>query len=251
MTRYEQLATSNEMGVSVLKDLSLLIALQELDLKIEKNGIKEKKLSSQIEGERKRVLELEENLLKKKEMLKHIQIERRNKERSIEGIDSLLAKHEEEKYKIKSNEEFAALEKEISQGEEEKNKTEDILLELMEKEEGLDEELPVLEKESKQANKDCQEKERILRADLDSTIEQLKHLENNRKKNISELNSVLFQRYEQLQKTRENPVVLSISNGICDGCNVKVPPSLVARARRREEIVYCESCTRILYMNNS
>ncbi len=235
----------------MLKDLSLLIGLQELDLKIEKNGIKEKKLSSQIEGERKRVLELEENLFKKKEMLKHIQIERRNKERSIEEIDSLLAKHEEEKYKIKSNEEFAALEKEISQGEEEKNKAEDILLELMEREEGLDEELPVLEKESKQANKDCQQKERILRADLDSTIEQFKHLENNRKKNISQLNSVLFQRYKQLQKTRENPVVLSISNGICDGCNVKVTPSLVARVRRREEIVYCESCTRILCMNNS
>ncbi|KKM82940.1 hypothetical protein LCGC14_1314460 [marine sediment metagenome] len=233
------------------KDLSLLIGLQELDLRIEKNRIKGKKLSSQIEGEGKRVLELEESLLKKKEMLKHIQIERRNKERSIEEIDSLLAKHEEEKYKIKSKEEFAALEKEISQGEEEKNKAEDILLELMEREEGLDEELPVLEKESEQANKDCQKKERILRAGLDSTIEQLKHLENNRKENICQLNSVLFQRYEQLQKTRENPVVLPISNGICDGCNVKVPPSLVARVRRREEIVYCENCTRILYMNNS
>ncbi len=235
----------------MLKDLSLLMGLQELDLKIEKNKIKEKKLSSQIEGERKRVLELEQNLSKRKEMLKHIQIERRSEERSIEEIDSLLAKHEEEKYRIKSNEEFAALEKEISKGGEQKNKAEDVLLELMEREEGLDEEMPVLEKESKQANKDCQEKERILRADLGNTIEQLKHLENNRKKNIFQLNSILFQRYEQLQKNRENPVVLAISNGICDGCNVEVPPSLVARARRREEIVYCENCTRILYMNNS
>ncbi len=251
MTRYEIRDTSDEERVFVLKDLSLLIALQALDLKIEKNMIKERNLSSQMEGERNRVLELEDNLLRKKEMLKHIQIERRNEERGIEEIDSLLAKHEEEKYKIKSKEEFAALEKEISQGEEEKNKAEDILLELMEREEGLDEEIPALEKESKQANKDCQEKERILRVELDSTIEQLKYLENNRKKNISQLNSVLFQRYEQLQKTRENPVVLPISNGICDGCNVRVPPSLVARVRRREEIVYCENCTRILYMNSS
>jgi len=235
----------------VLRDLSLLIGLQELDLKIEKNRTKEKKLSSQIEGERKRVLELEENLLKKKEMLKHIQIERRNKERSIEEIDLLLGKHEEEKYKIKSNEEFAALEKEISQGQKEKNRAEDILLELMEREEGLNEELPALEKESKQANRDCQENERILRAGLNSTIEQLKHLESNRKTNICQLDSVLFQRYEQLGKTRENPVVLPISNGICDGCNVKVPPSLIARVRRGEEIVYCENCTRILCMNNS
>lgn len=208
-------------------------------------------MSSQRERERKRALELEENLLEKKEILKRIQIERRDKEKNIEEINSLMAKHEEEKYKIKSNEEFVALEKEISQGEEEKNKAEDILLELMEKDESLSEELPALEKESKQANKNYQQKDHILRTNLDSTIEQLKHLEINRKKNISQLNSALFQRYEQLQKTRENPVVVSISNGICDGCNVKVPPSLMARVRRREEIVYCENCTRILYMNNS
>jgi len=235
----------------VLKDLSLLIGLQRLDIEIDKNRIKEKKLSSQIEGEHKRIVELEKNLLQKQEMLKHIQIERRNKERRIEEIDSLLAKHEEEKYKIKSKEEFAALEKEINQAEEEKNKVEDILLELMEREEGLGEEIPSLEEETKQVKKDCQKKESIFRTDLDNTVEQVKHLEDNRKKNISQLNSVLFQRYEQLQKTRENPVVVSTSNGICDGCNVKVPPSLMARVRRREEIVYCENCTRILYMSNS
>ena len=234
----------------MLKDLSLVMGLQELDLRIERNRTRENNLSSQIEGEHKRILELEENLLNKKEMLKHIQIERRSKERSIEEIESFLAKHEEEKYKIKSNEEFAALEKEISQGEERKNNLEDVLLELMESEEDLGEELPALEKESKEANKDYQEKERILRADLDTTIGQLKHLENNRKENISQLNYVLFQRYEQLQKTRGNPVVLPVSNGICDGCNVKVPPSLLGRVRRKEEIVYCENCTRILYMND-
>lgn len=235
----------------MLKDLSLLIGLQGLDLKIGKNRTKERKLSSQIEGEHRRIVELEKNLLQKQEMLKHTQIEKRKKERKIEEIDSLLAKHEEEKYKVKSKEEFAALEKEINQEKEEKNKVEDILLELMEREEGLDKEIPALKKETKQVKKDCKKKESIFRIELDSTLEQVKHLENSRKKNISQLNSVLFQRYGQLQKMKENPVVVFINNGTCDGCNVKIPPSLVARVRRREEIIYCENCTRILYMSNS
>lgn len=235
----------------MLKDLSLLIGLQGLDLKIDKNRTKERKLSSQIEGEHRRIVELEKNLLQKQEMLKHTQIEKRKKERKIEEIDSLLAKHEEEKYKVKSKEEFAALEKEINQEKEEKNKVEDILLELMEREEGLDKKIPALKKETKQVKKDCKKKESIFRIELDNTLEQVKHLENSRKKNISQLNSVLFQRYGQLQKMKENPVVVFISNGTCDGCNVKIPPSLVARVRRREEIIYCENCTRILYMSNS
>jgi len=234
----------------VSKDLSLLIELQRLDLEIDKNRRKEKKLSSQIEKGRKRMTELEEDLFQKQDMLKHTWIGKREKERRVEEIDLLLTKHEEEKYKVKSKEEFVALEKEISQVEEEKRKVEDFLLELMEKEEELAQDLPSLEVKIKQAKKDYQKKEITFKIDLDNVVCQVKKLENNRKKIISQLNPVLFQRYGQLRKTREGPVVASAVNGICEGCNLKIPPSLMARVRKGEEIVYCENCNRILYRSD-
>jgi len=238
-------------GIFVFKDLSLLIELQKLDLEIDKNRREEEKLSFKIEGEHKRIAELEKDLFQKQDILKHTQIERRKKERRIEEIDLLLTKHEEEKYKVKSKEEFSALEKEINQVEEEKEKIEDFLLELMEKEEELTQNLPFLEVKVKQLKKDCQKKENILKLDLNNVVYQIKQLRNSREKIISQLNSIFFQRYEQLRKTREGLAVVAVSNGICEGCNMKISPSLIARVRRGEEIVYCENCNRILYISDS
>lgn len=233
------------------KNLSLLIELQRLHLEIEKNREKEEKLSSQIKEEGKKIAKTEEDLLQKQDTLKHTQIERRKRERRIEEIDLLLAKHEEEKYKVKSKEEFAALDKEISRVEEEKGKTEDLLLELMEREEELTQNLPFLEAEAKQVREDSEKKESVLKAELDNVANQVRKLEDARTKVISQLNPVLFEQYEQLQKTREGSVVVSVSEGICKGCNVRVSPSLMARVRKKEEIVYCENCNRILFTSNS
>ena len=233
----------------MFKDLSLLIQLQKLDLEIDKNRKKKGKLSFEIEGEHKKIAEVEKDLFQKQNILRHTQIKKREKERKIEEIDLLLAKHEEEKYKVKSKEEFSALEKEISQVEEEKEKVEDFLLELMEKEEELVQNLPFLEVKVKQIRKDCQKKGNILKLDLDNVIHRIRQLENSREKIISQLDSIFFQRYEQLRKTREGLAVVSVKNGICDGCNVRISPSLMARVRRGEEIVCCENCSRILYIS--
>ena len=140
------------------KDLSLLIELQNLDLEIDKNEKMKEVLSFQIEEGHKKIATLKEDLSHKQEMLKQTKKERRKKERRIEEFDLLLAKHEEEKYKVKSQEEFAALEKEISQAEEGKTKTEDLLLDLMEKEEELTNHLPSLEAKVKQESKDMEKK---------------------------------------------------------------------------------------------
>lgn len=232
------------------KDLSLLIELQNLDLEIDKNKNAKKTLSFQIEEGHKKIAGLEEDLSHKQDMLKQTKKERREKERRIEEFDLLLAKHEEEKYKVKSQEEFAALEKEISQVEKEKVETEDILLDLMEKEEELTGSLPSLEMKVRQESKDTEKKEDILKVDLKNVIEQSQEIKDKREKIISQLNPVLLKQYKQLRKVKDGLVVVPVKDGNCEGCNMKVSPSLIGSLRRGEEIVYCESCNRILYILN-
>jgi len=232
----------------VHKDLSLLIELQNLDLEIDKNKKMKETLSSRIEEGHKKKARLEEDLSHKQDTLKQTRKGRREKEREIEEFDLLLAKHEEEKYKIKSQEEFAALEKEISRVEKEKVETEDILLNLMEKEEELTGSLPSLEMKVRQESKVLEKKEDILKADLKNVIEQSQKFENERKEIISQLDPVLLKQYKQLQKVKDGLVVVPVKDGNCEGCNIKISPSLIGSLRRGEEIIYCESCNRILYI---
>ena len=124
------------------EELFLLIEFQGLDSKIAKNEQRKKKLSHQIRQREIKISELDKNLLSKQEKLKEIKKKRRGEERRIDEVDLRLAKHEEEKYKVKSQDEFTALDKEVSHVESEKREIEDLLLELMEEEEELTQFLP-------------------------------------------------------------------------------------------------------------
>jgi len=53
--------------------------------------------------------------------------------------------------------------------------------------------------------------------------------------------------YEKLHTEYDDPVVV-IMAGICSGCKLKVSGNTIERARSSMEIITCENCSRILYV---
>ena len=62
-----------------------------------------------------------------------------------------------------------------------------------------------------------------------------------------QINRSHYTRYEQLHKARGGLAVAPVEDGVCVACNVKVSTSLIGEMRR-EEVVHCENCGRILYL---
>ncbi len=179
--------------------------------------------------------------------MKEIKRKRRGEERRIDEVDVRLAKHEEEKYKVKSQDEFAALEKEVSRVESEKREIEDLLLELMEKEEELTQFLPSFKVKAETEKNSLDGERKVLISNLKKLTSQGEKFHDEREKLVPRLNPVLWEQYEKLRQQKDGLAVMPIKDGICQGCNVKVPPSLIGRVKRGKEIVYCENCNRILY----
>ena len=240
------------------EELSLLIELQDLDSEIAKNEQGKKKVSYQIRRLEAQISDLEKNLLSKQEELKEIKKKRRGEERRIDEVDLKLAKHEEEKYKVKSQDEFAALEKEVSRVESQKTEIEDLLLELMEKEEELTQFLPSFKVKAEAEKNDLDDEKKVLISDFKKLTSKGEKFRHQREKLIPRLNPVLLEQYEKLRQLKDGLAVVpikeiedektkEIKDVICEGCNVKVPPSLIGRVKRGKEIVYCENCNRILY----
>ncbi|MFQ5834581.1 MAG: zinc ribbon domain-containing protein [bacterium] len=227
--------------------LFLPIKLQELDSEIAKNEQGKKKLSHQIRRLEIQISELEKDLLSKQEELKEIKKKRRGEERRMDEVDLRLAKHEEEKYKVKSQDEFTALEKEVSRVESEKREIEDLLLELMEKEEELTQFLPSFKVKAEAEKNELDHEKRVLISNLKKLTSKGEKFQDEREKLVLRLNPVLLEQYERLRQLKHGLAVVPIKDGICEGCNVKVPPSLIGRVKRGKEIVYCENCNRILY----
>jgi hypothetical protein len=229
------------------EDLFLLTELQDLDSEIAKNEQRKKKHSHQI-GEREiKISELDKNLLSKQEELKEIKKKRRAEERRIDEVDLKLAKYEDEKYKVKSRDEFTALDKEVSHVESEKREIEDLLLELMEKEEELTQFIPSFKVKAEAEKNELDRERKVLISHLKELISKGERFQEEREKLIPRLDPVLLEQYEKLRQLKDELAVVPIKDDICEGCNVKVPPSLIGRIKRGKEIVYCENCNRMLY----
>jgi len=63
---------------------------------------------------------------------------------------------------------------------------------------------------------------------------------------VKKLPVVLFRRYEQIRGKRGSAIAQT-SDGICNKCNMALPPQLYHRLRREPLIEQCPSCNRIIY----
>jgi len=233
-------------GKKLEKELDLLVHLQNLDLEV--NGGIEKKdnLSSRIGQIDFRLKEMENDLVGKKKELKQTKKQKRSKEKRIDEIDSLLRKHDDEKYRIKSQSEFGALDREIDRLQKEKLKEEDILLELMEREDELVNLLPSLEKEMDEEKKRLIKEKEDLGLNIKNVNQKEKKFKENKEKLINQISKFHFEQYERLRKMKGGLAVAGTKDGFCGGCNMKISFSIMGQVKRGE-IVYCENCSRIIY----
>jgi len=86
-----------------------------------------------------------------------------------------------------------------------------------------------------------------LRKDEEELLARLSVLEAERMEIAQRISQQDLRAYEDLRSQKGGQAVALLENGICQGCRVALPTSLVQRVRRGSEVVYCGSCQRILY----
>ena len=64
---------------------------------------------------------------------------------------------------------------------------------------------------------------------------------------VAQLNGELIGRYELIFSRRGGTAVVAVSEGICQGCFMNIPPQLWNEIMKSERLNLCPSCHRILY----
>jgi hypothetical protein len=59
----------------------------------------------------------------------------------------------------------------------------------------------------------------------------------------------IYQQYERIRKGRRGRAVAEAVEGRCCACNLTLRPQLSQDLKRGDQIIYCESCQRMLYYN--
>ncbi|MDR7857137.1 C4-type zinc ribbon domain-containing protein [Tissierella sp.] len=126
------------------------------------------------------------------------------------------------------------------------NETEIGILEFMDDMESLDEEIIELDKRLKSMkdnNLQLKREYEILADDLKNNIQ----IEVVEIKSIEEkVDGVILNQYKAIRNNRGTGIV-QVKGLVCGGCNMMIPTFLADKLNNNNEIIYCESCGRILY----
>ncbi len=98
----------------------------------------------------------------------------------------------------------------------------------------------------------------IVKAKLESKRENLESRVAKARAALEELNgkratvgkvipSPVFMRYEFIRQRLEHPVIVAVSEGICSGCNISVPPQSFIELQRGQQILSCPNCQRLIF----
>ena len=211
------------------------------DIEFEKGDLPEKIASIKLN-----ISTFEKSLSEKNEILGKLEEEKNNLTAENNSYEERINKYDEQKYDVRSNDEYDEIVKtieslfeEVKKNEErlkvienlctkhnteketQENKFSELSVELTEKQTLLDE----LNEQYKTEESDLREKRNVLLARIDDAGRAL---------------------YERINRSYKGEATAIVRKGNCSGCYNSIPPQRVIEIRSAEKLFTCQSCGRIL-----
>jgi predicted nucleic acid-binding Zn-ribbon protein len=171
---------------------------------------------------------------------------RRDLEREANALAEEERRFQTQLLSVKKNEEYTALLHEIEGTKGKRSDLETEILVRMEAEEKEQQERPALEKALRDAEGEAGAQGRVLDEEEAAEQEKLGALEARRERHLEKLPRATRARYERVHASRDGRAVVPIVKGACGGCYRAQPPQVLQEARRRDRMLSCEGCGRLI-----
>jgi predicted nucleic acid-binding Zn-ribbon protein len=172
---------------------------------------------------------------------------RRVLEKETATIDARMAKFEDHKAAVKTNQEFHALNHEIEMAQASKIGLDDQVLALMAEADDMVAERTVAEQGLAEARAEADRERAKLGAERARLEAELARLSGERATAAAGVPKHVLAKYDQIAKNRKGLAVSAMEQGICSGCHVRLRPNIEQQVRRNDTLTQCDSCQRILY----
>ncbi len=186
-------------------------------------------------------------LAKAKDELKARQADIKKAELDVESSRDKIRKYREQQIQLKSNQEFRAMEGEISGVEKTIRQIEDRMLEMMET-------IDAAQKAVRERESALKTEEGSVKGEIDAIDQRAQDLqaELDRARQARSalaigIETPRLQHYERIMKNKREKALVAVEHGACGSCHMKLPPYQVHEARKQTSIVVCEYCGRMLY----
>jgi predicted nucleic acid-binding Zn-ribbon protein len=228
-------------------DLQSLIRLQELDLTAERLRRQIADVPAAQAALDERISALTAAVDAVKARMADSQAARREIEKELAAVQARLSKYKGQLMEVKTNKEYHAVQTEIATAEELVRSHEDRLLDRMEEAETQTSDLKAAERDLKAGQSEVAGLRKQMDADRAAAETELASIMGSRSTVAASIAAPALALFEQLSRHRKGVGLSEARDGHCTQCHVRLRPQVYNTLRRNEQLIQCESCSRILY----
>jgi len=177
------------------------------------------------------------------------QKERKQLDDDIKVGHQKVSKLRDQMLSAKTNEQYRAFQNEIEFAEDAIRKAEDRILDLMAEGEPLDANVKRAEVALKEEKQQVEAEKARARERTAADQKQLEQHKAERKTLVSGLKPQIYSAYERIRKKWHGSAVAEATDGRCSACQIMLRPQFFQDLRNTDQLMFCESCGRILFYN--
>ena len=228
-------------------DLERLIALQKLDStadaarrQLAAEPEHEQSLEARLEAAKQHVADAKEKLAANKNA-------RGALEKDVALHQGRLSKFREQAMAVKTNQEYQAIQHELTFAQTEIKKLEDSILERMMESDDLTTALKAADVQLAAEQKAIDADRRAVTAAHGEMEAALERITVERAALIAALDKQVLGTFEAVSRKRNGVAMAEARDGVCTICHVRLRPQVFNTVRRNDSILQCDHCNRILY----
>ena len=224
-----------------------LVALQEIDLVIDKIDGEIKQEQDGLDGRISSLVEREGRISEQETLIEELEKERRTLEDEMADKIAHVKERQSKMMQVQTSREQTALLKEIEDAKKNVKENEEKIVSIMEQVENLTtettEEKNILKTEKSLVN----EEKKKVKTVIDELSKGKKTKKNKRDKQAGAVNGSMIQKYEILRERRNGLAIVNVLDGVCQGCFMNLPPQKYNMLLRGDQVLECPSCQRLIY----
>ena len=234
--------------MSTVQVTSTLYQLQQIDLELDRLTAEKQSVAQALQGNT--LLHKAQKAYTVSQQQLHVgEQAQKEAEWSLEDIRRRLATQEQRLYSGAgvSSKDLNALQQEVQRLRAQHHRQEEVVLEVMDTNEGLQEEVQRKLRELQKVEEDWQKESTALVERREQLEVRRQETQAKRTQMASTIPTDLLQRYDTMRRSKQGRAVSKVEQGSCQWCRVILTPSELQHVRISTNLQTCTNCGRILY----
>lgn len=227
------------------------LALQELDIKMIRLMRVKKEHQKELTKIQSLKVDIRRKIQEKETEMETLKAQIKEGEARMQEISDHIKKLEGQQAAVKKMDEFNALTQEMTSSNKERRALEHQLSDLMDRQAACEDMIVSLRENLVATEESSSTIEKEIRESIKKINEEGSTLLAERTILKEAMAPDLFHIYERLLNNKKDRAIVPIENRVCSGCHIVLTPQHENLVRKKDRLVFCEHCSRILYWQES